>query len=142
MEFTARSPHSLTLYDFRLDGLHEKQRHLAVADDPVDSSAFTAAEEAFLRRFLRRSLPPAYVDAVIRYVSRSRKECVEDLEKHLQRRTRQLYQAVDVIEDLIRERRQLQSNAACLERTRSNLSKIRATLRGVQHQMLNRETTR
>lgn len=114
----------------------------AATDKPVDLSAFTASEEAYLKRFLKRSLPPAYVDAVIKYVSRSREEMVEEMGQSLNQRTRQLYQAVNLIKNLIREKRQLESNTLYLEQTRSNLSKIHTSLKGVHHEMLNRNATR
>ncbi len=136
VEVTAASPDSLARRDFRLDIAPREQRHSAVTAEGVDLSAFTASEESLLRRCLKRSLPPAYVDAVIRIVSRSREEMVEDLEQCLDQRTQQLYQAVGVINNLIREKEQLQSEAVHLQRTRSNLKEIHSTLRDVQYEMV------
>jgi hypothetical protein len=136
VEATVRSPDSLARRDSRLDSPPRKQSHSAVTAKPVDSSAFMGSEEAFLRRCLKPSLPPAYVDAVIRIVSRSRKEMVEALEKCLNQRARQLHQAVSVIRNLIREKEQLECEAVHLERTRSNLRKIHSTLRAVQHELV------
>ncbi len=113
--------------------------------------------------FLTRSLSPARVDAVITHLSDSvdpielstsaaldtvfpgrtrtqpaanetREEMVEELEKQLAERTHKLHEAHALIDVL--------SNAAHLERTRGNLSKIHTALKGVQHQVLNHETTR
>jgi len=129
-------PDSSRHCDFHLDAPQNGQSRLAAADKPVDVSAFTASEEAFLRRCLKPSLPPAYVDAVIRIVSQSREEMVQELENCLDQRTRQLYEAVNVINHLIREKQRLEGKAAHLEQTRSNLRKIHTTLRGVRHALV------
>jgi chromosome segregation ATPase len=64
------------------------------------------------------------------------------LEERLKQRTEELSQASALIDDLKREKQRLESAAAHLERTRTNLGKIHDTLRGVQDQVLSREPTR
>ncbi len=127
--------------DLRLDDPKGEQHPLIPKDRSVDLSAFTSGEEDLLRRCLKRSLPPAYVDAVIRIVSRSREEMIEDLESCLGQRTQQLHQAVSVIQNLMREKNELQGKVVRLDQMRGNLDKIHATLKGVHHEISDRETT-
>lgn len=140
VEVTLRLSDSEERRDIRVDFPARMQGHLvAPTARPLDVSAFTASEEAFLRRCMHPALPPAYVDAVIRIVSRSSGEVIGELEGCLDQRTQQLHQAVNVISNLLREKKQLQSKAAALEQTRGNLGKIHATLKGVQEQVSERE---
>jgi len=141
-EVEVRLPKSPTGRNLRFDGPQKRQSHLIPDYGSVDLSAFTTSEEDLLRRCLNRSMPPAYVDAVIRIVSRSRDEMVEDLGQCLDHRTRQLHQAVNVIQNLIREKTDLQSKSLRLDQVRSHLNEIHATLRGVHREASNRETTR
>jgi len=142
VEVTVHLPGSSVHRDIRVDIPARKQGHSIAAAKPADVSAFTASEDAFLRRCLHPGLPPEYVDAVIRIVSRSREETIGELEKCVDRQTQQLHQAVNVIGNLLREKKQLQSKADALEQARGNLGKIHVTLKGVQEQLLERETER
>ena len=87
-------------------------------------------------------LPPTYVDAAIGIVSRSREEVIEELGRRLDHRTRQLRQAANMIQNLVREKNELQSKVVRLDRVRGNLNQLHTALRGVHHEILNRETTR
>ncbi len=138
-EETDRLPVSSARRNYRLDGPDQSRQ---VSDELVDLSAFTANEEGSLRRCLKRSLPPAYVDTVIRLVSRSRTEMVEELGRCLDHRTRQLHQAVGVIQKLVREKNELASKAGRFDRIRGNLAEVHATLRGVHHEMVHRKIRR
>ena len=66
---------------------------------------------------------------------------VGELGKRLNERTQELHRANALIDDLSRKSKQLEGNVADLERTRTNFGKIYDTLRGVQDQVLSRETT-
>lgn len=67
---------------------------------------------------------------------------VGELGKRLNERTQELHRANALIDDLSRKGKQLEGNVADLERTRTNFGKVYDTLRGVQDQVLSRETAR
>ncbi len=142
VQVEVRFPDASPRHNFRLDVSEEGQRHSIPDHRPIDLSAFTASEEDLLSRCLQRSLPPAYVDAVIRIVSRSREEMVGELENCLSQRTRQLHQAIGAIQNLIQEKNELARKAVRLDRVRGNLNEVHTTLKGVHHEMSNRKTTR
>ncbi len=97
--------------------------HLSDSVDPVELSTSAALETVFPGR--TRTQPAA---------NEIREEMAEELEKQLAERTYELHEAHALIDVL--------SNAAHLERTRGNLGKIHAALKGAQRQVLNREATR
>ena len=65
---------------------------------------------------------------------------MDELENHLKQRTQVLHRTNALIDDLNREKQQLESQVAYLERSRINLSKIHHSLKGIQDQVRKRES--
>lgn len=69
-------------------------------------------------------------------------QCMEELENHLKQRTQELHQANALIGSMNQEKQQLEAKVNYLEQSRINLGKIHDSLKGIQHEVMKRESKR